>query len=100
MKLDKHRKFLLPSVFLFLVFSILLNISLYLQLRKYYSLLFAAELDPLGLSYFHNNAELPKPAEGDQTVVFFGDSRNIVQHSLDLAAVVLVSTVFPPGRSR
>lgn len=54
--------------------SITLNIVLYSQLRRYYTLLYAVELDPLGLSYYRD-AQAQRPEQGSQTVVFFGDSR-------------------------
>lgn len=55
-------------------FSVLLNIFLYFQLRKYYTMLYAVELDPLGLSVFED-ANPPKADENLQRIVFYGDSR-------------------------
>lgn len=54
--------------------SITLNIILYSQLKRYYTYLYAVELDPLGLAYYGDAQALP-PVQGGQTVVFFGDSR-------------------------
>ncbi|MEO0867224.1 MAG: GDSL-type esterase/lipase family protein [Cyanobacteria bacterium J06642_11] len=59
--------------------SIVLNVYLYGQLRKYYVELNQVRLDPLGLSYYSadsstNVIEAVKP-EGVKRVVFFGDSR-------------------------
>lgn len=61
------------AIFLALV-SIALNIVLYSQLRRYYTLLYAVELDPLGLSYYRDVQVQPR-VEGMQSAVFFGDSR-------------------------
>jgi lysophospholipase L1-like esterase len=61
------------AIFLALV-SIALNIVLYSQLRRYYTLLYAVELDPLGLSYYRDVQGQPH-LEGTHSVVFFGDSR-------------------------
>ena len=59
------------TLFIF-VFSVLLNLLLALNLKKYYFLLYAVELDPLGLSQFQNSEH--QPAQ-QPVVVFFGDSR-------------------------
>ena len=75
MKHDKFRNGLLTVALLVLIVSITLNIFLYARLRKYYTSLYAVELDPLGLSYYQNIFEQEKPDHELQTVVFFGDSR-------------------------
>lgn len=62
------------AAFILLLVSITLNTILYSQLRRYYTWLYAVELDPLGLSYFHET-QVQLPEEGSRTVVFFGDSR-------------------------
>lgn len=57
----------------FLIISMVANAILYKELMKYYKLLYAAELDPLGLSYFQdftNQKTRDKPF-----IVFYGDSR-------------------------
>jgi hypothetical protein len=64
-----------PIALLFIsVVSIILNVVLYSQLRNYYTLLYAVELDPLGLSVFKDVESSQKQAD-QQTVVFYGDSR-------------------------
>lgn len=60
-------------IFIITLTSVLLNIFLYREMMKYYKLLYASELDPLGLSYYQtqpveHSSDLPM-------VVFFGDSR-------------------------
>ncbi len=54
--------------------SITLNIVLYSQLKRYYTHLYAVELDPLGLEYYRDAQALPA-MQGARSVVFFGDSR-------------------------
>ena len=54
--------------------SITLNIVLYSQLKRYYTHLYAVELDPLGLEYYRDAHALPA-VQGARSVVFFGDSR-------------------------
>jgi lysophospholipase L1-like esterase len=61
------------ALFLALV-SVTLNIVLYSQLKRYYTYVYAIELDPLGLEYYRDAQALPA-VEGAQTIVFFGDSR-------------------------
>lgn len=56
-----------------LLISILLNIVLYKGMMNYYELLYAAELDPLGLDHFQNQPI--QQLGNDPIVVFFGDSR-------------------------
>jgi lysophospholipase L1-like esterase len=75
MRSFKLKKVLLPFLFLCLIFSFLVNLLLYTQLRKYYTLLYAVELDPLGLSYFQENTVSSEKDRFLQTVVFYGDSR-------------------------
>lgn len=75
MRSFKLKKVLLPFLFLCLIFSFLTNLLLYTQLRKYYTLLYALELDPLGLSYFQDRTVLSEKDNLLQTVVFYGDSR-------------------------
>lgn len=75
MRSFQSKKVLLPFLFLCLVLSLLINIFLYTQLRKYYTLLYAVELDPLGLSYFQESAVSSGKDNLLQTVVFYGDSR-------------------------
>ena len=62
------------AAFFLALVSITLNIVLYSQLRRYYTLLYAVELDPLGLTYYRDTQVQP-PMDGVQTVVFLGDSR-------------------------
>jgi len=61
MRLNQFKKLALPAILLFLGFSVLLNVVLYSQLRKYYTLLYAVELDPLDLAYFQDFSKLEKP---------------------------------------
>ena len=72
-KIKRYKRFMIVALLVALVVSVLLNIVLFKQLLGYYKLLYAGELDPLGLSYFQDQGaeisdDLPK-------VVFFGDSR-------------------------
>ena len=53
--------------------SMITNVALYKELLKYYKLLYAAELDPLGLSYFQSDNNLQ--GNNKPIVIFFGDSR-------------------------
>lgn len=53
--------------------SIVLNVYLYREIRKYYTQLYAVELDPLGFSHFQH--EVVPQTIGKSTLVFFGDSR-------------------------
>lgn len=69
------KKVFLPFLFFCLIFSILINFLLYTQLRKYYTLLYAVELDPLGLSYYQESAVSSEIDNTLQTVVFYGNSR-------------------------
>lgn len=65
-----------PSLlFLFLILSLFFNLILYVELRKYYTLLYALELDPLGLNYFQQDTNQFNTGQDLRTVVFFGDSR-------------------------
>jgi lysophospholipase L1-like esterase len=73
MRLERFKTIVLPALLLLLSVSFLLNALLYSQLRKYYTMLYAIELDPLDLTYFPD--EMGPPDESEQTVVFFGDSR-------------------------
>lgn len=66
------RIFLLVSS-IFLIASIILNSILYKELVKYYKLLYASQLDPLGLSYFQD-ASTQKTYD-KPVIVFYGDSR-------------------------
>lgn len=75
MRPDQFKKIIFPAVFLVLALSILLNVVLYSQLRKYYTWLYAVELDPLGLGVYQDPSNQEMPDENLQTVVFFGDSR-------------------------
>ena len=75
MKTRKWKTFVFVAVLVTLAFSIFLNLFLYSRLRKYYTLLYAVELDPLGLSYFQNSADLKQFKNNSSGVVFFGDSR-------------------------
>jgi len=75
MRPDRFKKIIFSAVFLVLALSILLNVGLCSQLRKYYTLLYAVELDPLGLGIFQDPPSQETPDENLQTVVFFGDSR-------------------------
>jgi lysophospholipase L1-like esterase len=73
LKVNKYKSVTIWTLSIILLISVLLNVALYRQLMRYYRLLYAAELDPLGLSYFQSQAidpstELPR-------IVFFGDSR-------------------------
>jgi lysophospholipase L1-like esterase len=62
----------LPFLLLCLIVSLFLNVLLYAQFRKYYTLLYAVELDPLGLRYFQADTRQDPSLT---TIVFFGDSR-------------------------
>jgi len=73
MKTNKSKTIILIGALIALTFSGFLNFFLYRQLRLYYTLLYAIELDPLGLSYFQNEA--PRQSGDKPIVVFFGDSR-------------------------
>lgn len=74
MQTSNSRKFVFRTILIFLVFSVFLNLFLYSRLRKYYTLLYAVELDPLGLSYFQNSEDQNK-LDDHLSVVFYGDSR-------------------------
>jgi len=65
------KKIVVASILFVLIFSVSTNIVLAINLKKYYSLLYASELDPLGLSQYGNE---PQPTT-QPVVVFFGDSR-------------------------
>lgn len=56
-----------------LIGLIAMNTLLYRELRKYYTLLYESELDPIGLTYFQDES-LPQ-TNNLPVVVFFGDSR-------------------------
>ena len=59
------------ALFLALLASAILNVFLYQQGQKYYLLLNATGLDPLGLNSYPNSAEkIEQPV-----IVFYGDSR-------------------------
>jgi lysophospholipase L1-like esterase len=73
MRLKKFKTIFFPAVLLLFFVSLFLNILLYSLLRKYYTMLYAIELDPLGLAYYQEDTG--QPDESVQTVVFFGDSR-------------------------
>jgi len=74
----KHRvkklKLIITWGILFLLCgSIALNVFLYKEVSKFYTQLYASELDPIGLSYFQHEVN---PINSDkQIVVFYGDSR-------------------------
>jgi len=72
MKTKNWKKILSAGILFILVGSISANVFLAINLKKYYSLLYEVELDPLGLSQFPEESLQPatKPV-----VVFFGDSR-------------------------
>lgn len=74
--LYKNSRFLKVIILAFsgiVLFSTVLNIFLYRELLKYYKLLYASELDPLGLSYFQE--DIGQPTTEKLIVVFYGDSR-------------------------
>jgi lysophospholipase L1-like esterase len=75
MKTGKLQTFIYIVVLGSLAVSVLLNIFLYSGLRKYYTLLYAVELDPLGLAYFQNSVNQQSFDDKRSEVVFFGDSR-------------------------
>jgi lysophospholipase L1-like esterase len=75
MRLQRLRKAFLALLFPLLIISILFNVYLYSQFRKYYTWLYAIELDPLGLEYFQENTNQPQIDPSLLTVVFLGDSR-------------------------
>ncbi|MGF1535986.1 MAG: SGNH/GDSL hydrolase family protein [Elainellaceae cyanobacterium] len=54
--------------------SVLLNVVLYQQLRKYYTELSQVRLDPLGLGEYES-VSLGDPSSDETRVVFWGDSR-------------------------
>jgi len=73
MKKVEPKKFVIPVILVIALISGFLNVYLYNRMRSYYSMLYAAELDPLGLSYF--NDDVSQLYNGKLLVVFFGDSR-------------------------
>ena len=75
MQTSKLQTFVFIVVLGSLAVSVFLNLLLYSRLRKYYTLLYAVELDPLGLSYFQNGVDQQKFDDKRSEVVFFGDSR-------------------------
>lgn len=70
MKINNAKNFILAAL---LLISLFLNLFLYKQMRDYYTLLYAVELDPLGLSHFQNGED--ERSSEQPIVVFFGDSR-------------------------
>ena len=72
---SKWKTFVFIAVLTSLVFSIFLNLFLYSSLKRYYTLLYTVELDPLGLSYFQNEPDQSNIDETSSKVVLFGDSR-------------------------
>jgi lysophospholipase L1-like esterase len=72
MKINNLKKIFGIIILIILTFSILLNVFLAVNLKKYYSQLYAVELDPLGLSKFQQNDH---QATQQPVIVFFGDSR-------------------------
>jgi hypothetical protein len=75
MKTSRSTRVGFIAILVLLTLSTFLNLFLYLQLRKYYTLLYAVELDPLALSSFQNHVDERKLADSSADVVFFGDSR-------------------------
>ena len=73
MKTNQGKKILFGTFCLLLIPSICLNFVLYKQLKNYYGLLYAVELDPLGLDSFP--ASVGATMDGKLLVVFFGDLR-------------------------
>jgi len=70
MKQNAFKRALLWGI---LFISLALNLILFTELKKYYKLLYASELDPIGLAYvFQDSAS---PDDNKPVVVFFGDSR-------------------------
>jgi len=69
--------FILLIIFLLgtLVGSIILNLIIYNRANLYYRELNKVRLDPLDLSRYPVNSNLPKPENNQKRVVFFGDSR-------------------------
>lgn len=72
-KFIKYKTIVIGVVLFALVVSGVLNIVLYKELTGYYKLLYAGELDPLGLSYFQDQEN--EISTIFPIVVFFGDSR-------------------------
>lgn len=75
MKTSRLSKVVFVAILVSLALSVVLNLFLYGRLRKYYSLLYAVELDPLGLSSFQSSTNGQDLEDGSPTIVFFGDSR-------------------------
>lgn len=74
--MNKNKLYLLSSIVLLLLLgsSILINLLLYSQAKKYYFELNETRLDPLGMTYYPPNfsqTDKPNPLR----IVFFGDSR-------------------------
>jgi lysophospholipase L1-like esterase len=70
MRINNAKNFILVAL---LLISFFMNLFLYQQMRGYYTLLYAVELDPLGLSYFQNGRG--EQSSEQPIIVFFGDSR-------------------------
>ena len=71
--INQLKKIVILGFSIIFLSSITLNALLYRELRKYYTQLYAVELDPLGFSHFEE--EVVAQTNGKSTVVFFGDSR-------------------------
>lgn len=72
-KNKRVKKIVFLALSMILLASITLNAILYKELMKYYKLLYATELDPLGLSYFQDGTN--QQTSNKPVVVFYGDSR-------------------------
>lgn len=71
--INQIKKIVMVGFSIIFLSSITLNALLYRELRKYYTQLYAVELDPLGFSHFQD--ETVPQTNSKSTLVFFGDSR-------------------------
>ena len=69
--MNQKAKMIFIILCMFLIISISMNVALFERARRYYLLLNASQLDPLGLSAFDGNPVHTQPP----LIVFFGDSR-------------------------
>ena len=72
-KAGGFKNILIAILSILLAVSLVINAITYVELSKYYRLLYTSILDPLGLSYFQD--ETIDPPTDANIVIFFGDSR-------------------------
>jgi len=72
-KVSKNKNIIVGLLLIAFLVSASLNMVLYKALAEYYKLLYAGELDPLGLAYFQDQDIETSTAKS--IVIFFGDSR-------------------------